>query len=136
MSTETTETPRAQIRQTGNRLGDALTHLTALFRGELDLLRAEVDQNVKKATTAIGLLVAAVVFLLVALNVLAAALVSLITELGIDPGLSAVIVGVALALIGAISAWKGQSDLKATSLAPTRTAKNLQRDTETVKKAV
>lgn len=139
MATENTDAPRQarhQIRETGGLLGDIFDQLGRLVRGEVDLLRAEVDQNVKQAFTAIGLLVAAVVILLVALNILAGALVVAIAEMGLAPGLAALIVGVALAVIAAIMAKKGQSDLKATSLAPTRTVQNVQRDGETVKKAL
>jgi hypothetical protein len=136
--TETREAPagaRRQLRDTGNLLGDALNHVIALLRGEMNLFRAEMDQNVRQAGTALGLIVAGVVLLLVALNVLASALVAAITELGLEPGWSALIVGVVFAAIAAILARKGMNDLKLASLAPRRTAKNLERDSETVKKA-
>lgn len=137
--TETKDSPtgaRRQLRDTGSLLGDALNHLVALVRGEMNLFRAEMDQNVRQAGTAIGMIVAGVVLLLVALNVLASALVAAITELGLEPGWSALIVGVAFALIAAILARKGMNDLKLASLAPTRTTRNVERDSETVKKAV
>lgn len=127
---------RHQIRESRTLVGDALTHLTNLVRGEIDLLRAEADQNLHKAGAAVGMIVAGVVILLVALNVLAAALVAAISELGIDEGWAALIVGVLFAVIAAILAKKGINDLKLTSLAPTRTAKNVQRDGEAVRKAV
>ena len=53
--------------------------MVALLRGEFDLFRAEMDQNVKHAFTAIGMIVAGIVVMLVALNVLASALVAAIT---------------------------------------------------------
>lgn len=133
---ETQNGARRQLRDTGSLLGDALNHVIALLRGEMDLFRAEMDQNVRKAGTALGLIVAGVVLLLVALNVLASALVAAITELGLEPGWSALIVGVVFAVIAAILAKKGMNDLKLASLAPTRTTRNLERDSETVKKAV
>ncbi|WOI57137.1 phage holin family protein [Palleronia sp. LCG004] len=136
--TDTTKTngTRHQLRQTGTLLGDALQQVIALLRGELNLLRAEMDQNAKQAGAAIGMIVAGVVILLVALNVLASALVVGITELGLDAGWSALLVGVVFAAIAAILARKGVNDLKLTSLAPTRTAKNVERDGEAVKKAL
>ena len=130
------ESARHQIRESGTLVGDALTHLTNLVRGEMDLLRAEVDHNVKRAGAAVGMIVAGLVIILVALNVLAAALVAALEELGLEAGWSALIVGVVLAVIAAILVRKGTGDLKLTSLAPTRTAKNVQRDSEAVKKAV
>ncbi len=133
---ETTNGARRNIRDTGSLLGDALQQILALVRGEMDLFRAEMDQNVKRAGAAIGMIVAGIVIMLTALNVLASALVAAITELGLDAGWAALIVGVAFAVIAAILAMKGTNDLKLTSLAPTRTTKNVERDSETVKKAL
>ncbi len=127
---------RRNIRDTGNLLGDALNQIIALLRGEMNLFRAEMDQNVRQAGTAIGMIVAGVVLFLVALNVLASALVAAIAELGLEPGWAALIVGVVFAVIAAILAKKGTNDLKLASLAPTRTTKNVERDSEIVKKAV
>ena len=117
----------------GTLLSDALTHVSSLVRSEVDLARAEVSENVKTAGVAIGLIVGAVVVALVALNVLAAALVSALTEAGIDAGWAALIVGVAFAVVAFAMTSKGINDLKLSSLAPTRTAKNVQRDANAVK---
>lgn len=132
---DTTTHRRPADSSTLGLIGDALSHITALFRGELDLARAEVQENLKRAVTAIGMIVAAVVLFLVALNVLAAALVAGITELGIDAGWASLIVGGAFVIIGIIMALVGKNKLKTASLAPTRTAKNVQRDTQTIKGA-
>ncbi len=133
---QSSQTTRRNLRDTGGLLSDALHQVVALLRGEMDLFRAEMDQNVKHAGAAIGMIVAGIVIMLVALNVLASALVAAITELGLEPGWSALIVGVVFAVIAAILAMKGTNDLKLTSLAPTRTTKNVERDSETVKKAL
>lgn len=127
---------RRQLRETGSLVGDALQQVIALVRGELNLLRAEMDQNARKAVAAIGMIVAGIVVMLVALNVLAAALVEAIASLGLDAGWSALIVGVVFAVIAAILAGQGTKNLKLTSLAPTRTTKNVERDGEAVKKAL
>ncbi|MGB3554305.1 MAG: phage holin family protein [Jannaschia sp.] len=115
---------------------DILGHVSNLVRKEVDLARSEVSENVQRAGVAIGLLVGAVVVALVALNVLAAALVAAITELGIESGWAALIVGVAFAVIAFAMVAKGINDLQASSLAPTRTVKNVQRDAEAVREAL
>lgn len=125
----------ANNKGTATLVSDALSHVSALVRKEVDLARAEISQNLNRAVTAVGLLVGAVVAALVALNVLAAALVAGLTEAGIDAGWSALIVGVGLAIIAFALSAKGVNDLKASSLAPTRTAKNVQRDAQAVKEA-
>ena len=114
-------------------IGDVLGHVSSLVRKEVDLARTEMSENLTRAAVAIGLLVGAIVILLVALNVLAGALVAALTLLGIEPGWSALIVGVLFAAIAGIMVAKGLKDLKLVSLAPTRTAKNIRRDAEAVK---
>ncbi|MGR3550853.1 phage holin family protein [Pseudooceanicola sp.] len=122
-------------KSAGNLLNDALTHVSSLVRSEVDLARAEVNENLKTAGVAIGLIVGAVVVALTALNVLSAALVAALTEAGIPGGWSALLVGVIFAIIAYVMANKGTNDLKLSSLAPTRTAKNVKRDAQAVKEA-
>jgi len=124
------------VRNAPNIVSEVLTHMSNLVRKEFDLAKTEVSDNVARAGVAIGLLVGAVVVALVALNVLAAALVAALTELGIDGGWAALIVGGLLAVAAFFMVSKGVSDLKLSSLAPTRTAKNVQRDAETVKETM
>ena len=120
-------------RSAGSLLTEALSHVSSLMRKEVDLARAEVNENLKHAGVAIGLIVGAVVVALTALNVLSAALVAALTEAGIAAGWSAVIVGVLLAIVAYVMVQKGTNDLKLSSLAPTRTAKNVKRDAATMK---
>ncbi|MDF1726826.1 MAG: phage holin family protein [Sulfitobacter sp.] len=114
-------------------VNEALRSVSSLVRQEVDLARAEIDQNVTRAAAAIGLLVGAVVVALVALNVLAGALVAALAEAGIAPGWAAIIVGVILGLIAFGMMTKGTNDLKLSSLAPSRTMKNVKRDAQAVK---
>lgn len=120
----------------GSLFGDVLAHVSNLIRKEFDLARAELSENLNRAAVAIGLLVGALIVALVALNVLAGALVAGIAELGLAPGWSALLVGGAMALFAAVMVAKGVRDLKLVSLAPTRTAKNIRRDTEAVKETL
>ncbi|MFO6465751.1 phage holin family protein [Jannaschia sp. KMU-145] len=129
-----TDEPRAK-GATGI-IGDVLGHVSNLIRKEVDLARSEINENLTRAGIAIGLLVGALVIALVALNVLAAALVAAITELGIDAGWSALIVGGLLAVVAFAMVAKGINDLKLSSLAPTRTVKNVRRDAEAVKETL
>ncbi|EYD74854.1 hypothetical protein Rumeso_03584 [Rubellimicrobium mesophilum DSM 19309] len=83
----------ADPRPTGSLLSDAINQLTRLVRGEVALAKAEVAQNIRNAGLGVGLLVGAVVLVLVALNVLAAALVAALAETGLGAGWAALIVG-------------------------------------------
>jgi hypothetical protein len=122
-------------KSTTDMLGDALSHVSALVRKEVDLARAEVSENLNKAAVAIGLIVGAVIVALTALNVLSAALVAAITDAGLDAGWSALIVGAVFGIIAFVMVGKGINDLKLSSLAPSRTAKNVKRDAYAVKDA-
>lgn len=119
-------------QSTTSLLGDALGSLSGLVRSEVDLARAEVDENLRRAGMAVGLLIGAIVLFMTALNVLAAAVAAGISELGIDGGWAALIVGVAIAAIGWGLMSKGLNDLKLSSLAPKRAAKNIKRDAQAV----
>lgn len=122
-------------RSAGSLLADAMGNVSALVRNEVDLARAETSENVTRAGVALGMIAAAAILALVALIVLATALVAGLAEAGLHPGWAALIVGVALAAIAYVLFHKGTDDLKLSSLAPTRTAKNLRRDAEAVKEA-
>jgi hypothetical protein len=131
------ETKRRRLADTGlaGLISDAFLQISDLFRGELDLARTEVQENLKRAVIAIGLVAAAIVLFLVALNVLAAALVSGVAELGIGAGWAALIVGGAFLVIGLILALTGKNKLTSAKLAPSRTTTNIRRDVRTTKEA-
>jgi len=120
-------------KATGSLLSDALSQMGRLVRGEVALARAEVEENLRAAAAGVGMLVAAAVIALTALNVLAAALVAALSELGIEGAWAALIVGGLLAVVALTLAMTGANRLKATSLTPDRTAANLRRDAETLR---
>lgn len=122
-------------KSAGSLLSEALSHISSLVRNEVDLARAEVNENLKSAGVAVGLIVGALVVAITALNVLTAALVAGLTEAGIPAGWSAVIVGVILAIVAYAMVKKGTNDLQLSSLAPSRTAKNVKRDAQAMKEA-
>ena len=117
-------------------LSEVMSHVSGLVRGEINLVRAEVSESMTKAMVGIGMIVAAVVLVLVALNVLAAALVDGIAALGLDAGWAALIVGVVFAVIAAIMLMKGKNDLKSVKLAPSRATRNVQKDAYAVKESL
>lgn len=106
-----------------------------LIRKEVALAKAEVSQNIQRASVAIGFVAAAAVIAIVTINVLVAALVAALAETELGPIWSAVIVGVVLALLAYILLRKGLNDLKPEALMPSRTVQNVQRDAQTIKGA-
>jgi drug/metabolite transporter (DMT)-like permease len=113
--------------------GDLTHSVTTLFRKEIELARAETSEKLSQAGVAAGSIAAGGILGLAALIVLLQALVIALTELGLAPALSALIVGGVVAMIAFALLYKGMNDLRASSLAPTRTVEALRRDAQMVK---
>lgn len=112
---------------------DALRISSDLVRKEVTLAKAELRQNLNRAGTGLGMIVAAAVLGIVTLNVLTVALVAALAETDLGPIWSAVVVGVVLAILAYVLLRKGMADLKPENLMPTRTVENVQRDASAVK---
>jgi protein-S-isoprenylcysteine O-methyltransferase Ste14 len=114
---------------------EALRISSDLVRKEVTLAKAELRQNLNRAGTGLGMIVAAAVLGIVTLNVLTVALVAALAETDLGPIWSAVVVGVVLAILAYVLLRKGMADLKPENLMPTRTVENVQRDASAVKEA-
>jgi drug/metabolite transporter (DMT)-like permease len=115
---------------------DLTNSVSTLFRKEIELARAEASEKIGQAGFAIGSLAGGAILALAALIVLLQALVIALAELGLAPALAALIVGGVVAIIAFALIYKGMNDLKASSLAPTRTVDSLRRDANMVKEQV
>lgn len=108
-------------------------NIATLFRNELAVAKAETSENATQAMMAVGAIAAGIAVALAALIVLLQALVIALTNMGIAPGWSALIVGVVAATVAFGLVQKGLSDLQAKNLMPRRTIKNIERDAQTIK---
>lgn len=129
------EAQPVEQRSTATLLTDIVNQISELFRKELQLFRAELDEKTNQAFAAIGSIVAGLVLALVALNALAAALIAGIAALGISEGWSALIVGVVIAVVAYVLVSSGTKNLKAARLAPNRTAESLRKDAEVARES-
>jgi hypothetical protein len=112
---------------------DLTESITTLFRKEIQLARAETSEKITQVGVAVGAIAGGAILALAALIILLQALVIGITEAGVPPGWSALIVGVVVAVIAYVLIHKGTNDLKASNLAPNRTMDSLKRDAQVVK---
>ena len=124
-----------QDRSAPALIGDLIGHVTELFRKEMMLLRAELNEKGSQVMTAAGMIAGALVLAITALNVLAAALVAALAEF-MDGGWAALIVGVVLAIIAYVMASSGLKNLKTANLTPRRTAESLSKDATMAKERV
>jgi drug/metabolite transporter (DMT)-like permease len=122
-------------RSIGQLLRDLADDVTQLIRKELALARSEASDNVGRMTTAVVSIAAGALLGLAALIVLLDAVVLRLSN-HMPDWVAAIIVGGVVAVIGYILVHKGQKDLSAGRLAPTRTAESLRKDVHLVKEQV
>jgi len=124
-------------------LSDLAHELTTLFRKEGQLIRAELSEKFTQIQVGAGSALAGAVILLVSLNVLAAALIAALASIGRHPGdptsglgvgWASLIVGIILAIIGALLVRKGASNMS--NLTPERTAHQVAQDASLVREQV
>lgn len=135
MATDYTSMPGAREplaqESAANLLSRLVSDLTALLRNELALAKAEFSSaatNVKVG--AAGMAAGAAVLLAGALSLVAAAILGLAEVL--DPWLAALIVGVALGVIGFVMLQSAKKKLEPSNLSMERTQHSLRRDAEVV----
>jgi hypothetical protein len=114
-------------------IGDLSGSISTLFRKEIQLARAETSEKITQSMVAVGAIAGGAILALAALLVLLQALVIAISELGVPPGWASLIVGVIVAAIAYFMIHKGTNDLKASSLAPSRTIDSLRSDAHMAK---
>ena len=106
-----------------------------LVEKEIQLAKAEVSDNISRAGIAISLLLGAAVLAMICLNLLAGALVALIVGWGMATGPATLLVAAGFGLVAAILVAKAISDLRASSLMPTKAMLGIRKDAETLKEA-
>lgn len=114
-------------------LNDLVGQMSALFRNEVQLVRAEASEKVHQATNAVVYLAVGGVLLFAALLALLGAIVAWLVILGIEVQWSTLIVAAVVALIGYILLRKGMNDMKARNLTPNRTVAQIQNDARTAR---
>ena len=119
----------------GTLLGNLLSDTNRLVKDEIRLAKAEVGQKANQAKSgAVSLAIGGALLLLGAIYLIQAIIYALALVM---PGwLAALIVGGLIAIVGLVMLKKGQSQLKAQNLAPSRTQENLSRDAHMVKESV
>lgn len=115
-------------------LVDLTREFTGLLRREVRLAKTELSDNVTLAVVALGMIAAGGALSIAALVVLLEAAVGvLIDEAGFTQPQADLLVGAVVWVIAAIVVGIGLSRLKASSLAPTHTVEQLQRDAAVAK---
>lgn len=118
-------------------LGELFTELsretTTLVRQEVALAKAEMSQQASRVGKDIGFLAVGGTILYAGFLVILAGVIIILAEL-MPWWLSALLVGIVVAGIGAGLVQKGRKDLKQTSLVPQQTIETLKEDKEWAKR--
>lgn len=115
-------------RPLGNIFSDLLGELTALFRTEVRLARAEISEKASTMSTGIALAAAGGVLLFASLLFFLGAATGALIMAGLSLWLAPLIVAAAALIVGGAVLWFGVRRLKAKNLAPRRTVHQLKRD--------
>jgi hypothetical protein len=116
-------------RPLGELFSDLMRDITTLIRNEIALARTEMGAKVSRVRSHVGGIAAGGVIALVGLFTLAAFLVLVLVRAGMPPWGSALVVGIALTTLGAITAMRAVAALHEESLAPTETIDSLKETT-------
>ena len=123
---------RLERESFGELLGQLANNSAGLVRDEIQLAKQEMSEKVSTLRSGITITATGLVIGFIALLTLtAAAVVGLGTYVG--AGYSSLIIGSALAFIGAAIAFTGIGRIKQTSLKPDQTIETLEEDKEWLK---
>jgi hypothetical protein len=124
---------RSSDRSLGDLLGALTSQLGQLIHKEVELARTEMTANAVRTGKNASLIGIGGVVAYGGFLVLLAAAVALLTKVGLDLWLAALIVGLVVVGVGYALVQRGRSQLDASSLAPTRTIETLKDDAEWAK---
>lgn len=119
-----------------NLIGEALRDTTDLARKELTLFKTELSENVSTILLGVGMMAAAGIFAIAALILFTAALVDWLATVVGSHALANLIVGLLMAAVAGGLIFYGRSTMSSASLAPTRSVRSIQRDTEVLSERV
>jgi uncharacterized membrane protein YqjE len=117
-------------------LKDLVNDLGRLVRGEIALLKVELQENITRLGTGAGLFGGAGVMGLFAFEFLLLALMFGLVAMGLQFWLAALIVGLLLAVIAAVLAMSGKKKVANASLAPAETIAQVKTDAAVIKQDV
>ena len=129
-------TPAADGRSLADLLRDLAGGTSTLLRQELSLARAETQDKLHQIIAVLVAMLGGALLAFAGLIILLDALVYGLIEAGMERWLAALVVGGVVALVGLLVAWKAQSDLSATRLAPERSAASFRKDVDMLREQV
>jgi hypothetical protein len=114
-------------------ISTGLEQLSALFRSEIQLAKAEMAKKATNAGMAIGLLVGGVAFAMATLVMLLTTIAMFLVQAGLGAGIAFLLATIIGAAVAAILVSAGIKKLKSETLVPERTVHQIQMDAQAAK---
>lgn len=124
-----TDTPKSASAM----ISDLMGHVGNLVHNEVNLARAEIAQSLGKVSASLAAMTLALAIGIAGLNLVATSLVALVVWAGLQPRWATLVIGAALILVALLIFRSARSALHQIGFAPTRTARNVQRDAAAIK---
>ena len=124
---------RTDERSIGQLFSDLSRQLSTLVRQEIALARTEMTSRATAAGRGAAMVGAGGALVYAGALAVVAAILLLLIQSGIDPWLSALIVGIVVAAIGGVVIAGGRSTIANTDLTPHRTLETIRDDAEWAK---
>ena len=129
----TVDGPQPTDRSLGELFSELSRETSTLVRQEVDLAKTEFAHKAGEVGKDIGFLAAGALVAYAGLLTLVAMLVIALSQLGVTPWLSALIVGVVVLGVGGMLVRTGLSALRAEGMMPKQTIQTLQEDAQWAK---
>lgn len=123
-------------RSLGELFGDLARDMGTLVSQEVALARTEMTEKASRVGKDIAFLAVGGLIVYAGLLAIIAAAIVLLAENGLSWWLSALLVGVVVAVIGYVIVQKGIAALKREDLAPRQTIESLKEDTQWAKEQI
>lgn len=117
----------------GGLIADMAAGISRLVRGEIALAKAEAGAMAQSVLRAVIFGLIGLAFAVTALNILAQACAAGLVGMGLSPGLALLMTGVGFALCAGIAVWLAVVTLDRMGRRPSRLARNLKRDFNSLK---
>ncbi len=119
---------REDTRSTMELISDAFGDASALLSSEAKLLRAEMNEKINQALSAMALMLGAAIFFIGALLLLLEAGVAYLVQMGFSTAIASLIMFGVSAVMGLILFFIGKSALAPENLKPDRAMNQINRD--------
>jgi hypothetical protein len=133
------DTTTREDRSLSSLVSDLTRETSELMRKEVELGKAEISDKITQVQHSMIALAIGAALILVGLFYVLDAVVYGLAELlppDLSPWLSALVVGVIVAIVGYVLLKKGQHDLEPENLVPTRTTESLQKDKQMLEEKI